>query len=139
MHIKSDSRATNFDECRDFSFDQFKDDEPKVLGGVAIPCEVVNSNLRKKLNGDTSYRRQFAGFGSYGNMNANTNGSAQHELAQAQTTVLLKGAKTIKMFKKCLAHASTLPNVSSSLASDFTCAPIVYYNERMPFVLHYFC
>ena len=139
VHIRSDNRASKFDELKHYSFDQFKPTEDEVLGGVAIHCDVGNSNLRTKLHGDTSFRRQFAGFGSYGNTNANAIDSEQHQLAQASSTVLLKGVKAIKIFKKCLAQASALPDVLPSLASDFKCAPIVYYNERMPFVLHYFC
>jgi hypothetical protein len=122
-----------------YSYHQLKPSAPKVLGGVAIHCDVGNSNLKAKLHGDTSYRHQFAGFGSYGNTNANMIDSKQHHLAQAQSTVLLKGSKAIKIFKKCIAQASALPNVLPTLASDFKCAPIVYYDERMPFVLHYFC
>jgi hypothetical protein len=139
MHIRFHNRASQFEELKHDSYDQFKDGEPQVLGGVAIHCDVGNSNLKAKLHGDTSYRHQFAGFGSYGNTNANAIDSKQHHLAQAQSTVLLKGVKAIKIFKKCLAQASSLPDVLSSLASDFKCAPIVHYNERMPFVLHYFC
>jgi hypothetical protein len=139
VHIRSDNRASKFEELKHYSYHQFKPTEPDVLGGVAIHCDVESSNLKTKLRGDTSFRHQFAGFGTYGNTNANAIDSQQHHLAQAQSTVLLKGAKAIKLFKKCLAQASALPNVPPSLASDFKCAPIVYYNERMPFVSHYFC